>query len=192
MLLLELRVRFVPPTASAQPELAGHETCGFFSEEVSWLAGTPRAHADEPVSPAATTTVIPSAASAASCRVTRVRDAEYADTVDSHTPYDTDTTLGSGAPLLVAWMGAASILRKPSTSPSSAFSLIGCTQRSKRSSCGATIDTTIASSELSSIGCMPETMWIFRAVPCNPKQLRYWFTSEVGVGPSPTIASRTP
>ena len=140
---------------------------------MSWPGGTPRAHADEPVSPAATTTVIPSAASAASSRVTSVRDAEYADTVDSHTPYDTDTTFGSGAPLLVAWMGAASIFRKPSTSPSSASSLIGWTQRSKRSSCGATIETTIASSELSRIGWMPEPLWIFSAVPWNPKQLRY-------------------
>jgi hypothetical protein len=59
MLLSEFSVRFVPPTASTQPELAGHDTCGFFSDEVSWLGGTPRAHADEPVSPAATTTVIP-------------------------------------------------------------------------------------------------------------------------------------
>ena len=89
-------------------------------------------------------------------------------------------------------MGAASIFRKPSTSPSSASSLIGWTQRSKRSSCGATIETTIASSELSRIGWMPEPLWIFSAVPWNPKQLRYWFTSEVGVGASPTIASRTP
>ena len=76
----------MPPTASTHPELAGHDTWGFFSEEVSWLGGTPRAQADEPVSPAATTTVIPSAASAASSRLTSVRDAVYADTVDSHTP----------------------------------------------------------------------------------------------------------
>jgi hypothetical protein len=86
IVLLEFSVRFVPPTASTHPELAGQDTCGFFSAEVSWPGGTPRAHADEPVSPAATTTVIPSAASAASVRLTSVRDAEYADTVDSHTP----------------------------------------------------------------------------------------------------------
>src|SRR5262245_56728258 len=102
MLLSEFSVRFVPPTASTQPELAGQDTCGFFSDEVSWLGGTPRAHADEPVSPAATTWVIPSAASAASCRVTSVREAVYGETVDSHSPYDTDTTFGSDAPLLVA------------------------------------------------------------------------------------------
>jgi hypothetical protein len=86
IVLFESSVRFVPPTASTHSELAGQDTCGFFSLEVSWLAGTPRAHADEPVSPAATTTVIPSAASAASRRVTSVRDAEYLDTVDSQTP----------------------------------------------------------------------------------------------------------
>ena len=28
-------VRFVPPTASTHGELAGHETCGFLSDEVS-------------------------------------------------------------------------------------------------------------------------------------------------------------
>ena len=85
-MLFEFSVRFVPPTASTHPELAGQDTCGFFSLEVSWPAGTPRAHAEEPVSPAATTTVIPSAASAASRRVTSVRDAEYLETVDSQTP----------------------------------------------------------------------------------------------------------
>ena len=84
--LPEFSVRLVPPTASTHPELAGQETCGFFSLEVSLLVGTPRAHADEPVSPAATTTVIPRAASAASRRVTSVRDAEYLETVDSQTP----------------------------------------------------------------------------------------------------------
>ena len=114
--------------------------------------GTPRAQADEPVSPAATTTVIPSAAWAASVRSTRVRDSEYGDTVDSHSPYETDTTCGSGAPLVVACSGAASSFRKPSTLASSEFSLIGSTQRSKRSSWGATIETTIASSELSTMG----------------------------------------
>ncbi len=39
---------------------------------------------------------------------------------------------------------------------------------------------------------MPEPLWILSAVPCVPKQLRYWFTSEAGVGASPTIASRMP
>ena len=102
MLLSEFRVRFVPPTARTHGELAGQDTCGFFSDEVSFPGGTPRAHADEPVSPAATTTVIPSAASAASVRSTSVRDSEYGDTVDSHSPYETETTFGSGAPLVVA------------------------------------------------------------------------------------------
>ena len=36
---------------------------------------TPRAHADDPMSPAATTVVIPSAAVAVSCRSTSVTDA---------------------------------------------------------------------------------------------------------------------
>ena len=39
---------------------------------------------------------------------------------------------------------------------------------------------------------MPEPLWIFSAVPCAPKQLRNWLTSAVGVGASPTIASRAP
>src|SRR3954453_7729818 len=79
-------VRLVPPTASTHGEEAGHEICGFFSDDVSWLAGTPRAHAEEPVSPAATTVVIPSAAVAASWRSTSVRDAVYGCTIDSHSP----------------------------------------------------------------------------------------------------------
>src|SRR3954451_3150574 len=70
-----LSVTLVPPIASTQGDDAGQETCGFLSEGVSWLAGTPRAHADEPLSPAATTVVIPSAAVAVSCRSTSVRDA---------------------------------------------------------------------------------------------------------------------
>jgi hypothetical protein len=56
------------------------------SEEVSLFAGTPRAHAEEPVSPAATTVVMPSAAVAASWRSASVRYAVYAETVDSQTP----------------------------------------------------------------------------------------------------------
>ena len=79
-------VRFVPPTASTEGDVAGQETCAFLSAEVSLFAGTPRAQAEEPVSPAATTTVMPSAASAASWRSASVRDAVYAETVDSQTP----------------------------------------------------------------------------------------------------------
>ena len=79
-------VRFVPPTARTQGDDAGQETCGFLSDDVSWLAGTPRAHAEEPVSPAATTVVMPSAAVAVSWRSTSVRDAVYGFTIDSHSP----------------------------------------------------------------------------------------------------------
>ena len=76
MLLSGLSVRFVPPTARTYGEEAGQDSCGFLSAEVSLPGATPRAHADEPVSPAATTTVMPSAASAASVRSTSVRDSE--------------------------------------------------------------------------------------------------------------------
>src|SRR4051812_26406002 len=86
MLLSGFSVRLVPPTARTYGEEAGQDSCGFFSDEVSLLGETPRAQADEPVSPAATTTVIPSAASAASVRSTSVRDSEYGDTFDSHWP----------------------------------------------------------------------------------------------------------
>jgi hypothetical protein len=86
IVLSEFSVRLVPPTARTDGELAGHETCACLSEEVSWFAGTPRAHAEEPVSPAATTVVMPSAAVAASWRSASVRDAVNAETVDSQTP----------------------------------------------------------------------------------------------------------
>ena len=79
-------VRLVPPTASTHGEDAGQETCGFLSEDVSWFGGTPRAHAEEPVSPAATTVVMPSAAVAVSWRSTSVRAAVYGCTTDSHSP----------------------------------------------------------------------------------------------------------
>ena len=85
-MLSALSVRFVPPTASTHGDDAGQETCGCLSAEVSWFAGTPRAHAEEPVSPAATTVVMPSAAVAVSWRSTSVRDAVYGCTTDSHTP----------------------------------------------------------------------------------------------------------
>src|SRR4051795_7928549 len=101
-------------------------------------------------------------------------------------------TLGSGVPLVVACSGWASSARKPSTSPSSSLSLIGCTQRSRRDSEGATIEATIASSELSMIGLIEPALWIFGDVPCVPKQERKVLTSEDGVGASPTIASLAP
>ena len=50
----------------------------------------------------------------------------------------------------------------------------------------------MASSELSMIGLMLPALWIFSAVPPRPKHERYAFTSEAGVGASPTIATRTP
>ena len=78
-------VRFVPPTASTHGDDAGHDTCGFLSAEVSLFAGT-RAHAEEPVSPAATTVVMPSAAVAVSWRSTSVRAAVKGFTIDSHSP----------------------------------------------------------------------------------------------------------
>src|SRR5258705_13548073 len=59
MLLSGLRVRFVPPTASTQGELAGQDTCGVLSAAVRCLVGTARGHVEDPLSPAATTTVMP-------------------------------------------------------------------------------------------------------------------------------------
>ena len=101
-------------------------------------------------------------------------------------------TFGSFAPLVVACSGWASSTRKPSASPSSSLSLSGCTHRSKFASFGATIEATIASSELSRIGLIDPALWIFSDVPCVPKQERNALTSDAGVGASPTIASRTP
>src|SRR5690349_12609212 len=75
IVLSAFSVRLVPPTASTQGDDAGHSTWGALSEEVNWFAGTPRAQADEPLSPAATTVVIPSAAVAVSWRSTMVREA---------------------------------------------------------------------------------------------------------------------
>src|SRR5690348_12357236 len=66
IVLLALSVRFVPPTASTHGEVAGQEADCCSSALVSWLAGTPCAHDDEPASPAATTVVMPSDAVAAS------------------------------------------------------------------------------------------------------------------------------
>ena len=86
IVLFEFSVRFVPPTASTHGDEAGQDTCGFLSAEVSWLAGTPRAQAEEPVSPAATTVVMPSAAVAVSWRSTSVRAAVYGFTTDSPSP----------------------------------------------------------------------------------------------------------
>lgn len=77
---------FVPPTASTQRDVAGHDADFCLSALVSCEAGTPCAHADEPLSPAATTVVIPSAAVAARWRSTSVCDAAYADTLASQTP----------------------------------------------------------------------------------------------------------
>ena len=54
-------VRFVPPTASTQGDVAGQEADFCLSKLSSWDDGTPCAHDDEPLSPAATTVVIPSA-----------------------------------------------------------------------------------------------------------------------------------
>ena len=81
-------------------------------------------------------------------------------------------TFGSFAPLVVAWSGCASSSRKPSASPSSSLSSIGCTHRSKLASFGTTIEVTMASSELSRIGLMLPALWIFSDVPVVPKQER--------------------
>jgi hypothetical protein len=94
--------------------------------------------------------------------------------------------------LVVAWSGCARSWRKPSASPSSSSSLRLWTHRSKFASFGATIEETMASSELSIIGLMLPALWIFSEVPVVPKQERKALTSEAGVGASPTIASRTP
>jgi len=56
------------------------------SAEVSFDGFTPRAHAADPESPAATTVVIPSAAVAVSWRSTIVTDAVYGLTCDSQVP----------------------------------------------------------------------------------------------------------
>ena len=53
---------------------------------MSCEVGTPCAHDDEPLSPAATTTVMPSAEVAASWRLTSVRDAVYGLTLASQMP----------------------------------------------------------------------------------------------------------
>src|SRR3954447_23370080 len=124
MALLASSVRLVPPTASTQGDVAGQEVCGCFSLEVSGAGGTPRAHAEDPVSPAATTVVIPSEAVAASWRSTSVRALPYAFTLTSQVPYDTEITSGRWAPFCVACSGCASRFRNPSTSPSASDSVI--------------------------------------------------------------------
>ena len=79
-------VRFVPPTASTHGDVAGQEADFCLSKLVSWEVGTPCAHDEEPLSPAATTIVIPSAAVAAAWRLNSVRAAVYGATLASHTP----------------------------------------------------------------------------------------------------------
>src|SRR4051794_41845222 len=59
MLLSSLSVRFVPPTARTQGELAGHDTAGSFSALVSWLGGIPRLQGGGPLSPPATAVGVP-------------------------------------------------------------------------------------------------------------------------------------
>ena len=76
----------MPPTASTHGEDAGQDDLRLLVRGRQLVAGTPRAHADEPVSPAATTVVMPSAAVAVSWRSTSVRDAVYGYTIDSHSP----------------------------------------------------------------------------------------------------------
>ena len=66
------------------------------------------------------------------------------------------------------------------------------THMSKLASRGATIETTIASSELSRIAGSPWPPWMCSAVPANPKQSRNARTSAIRVGASPTIATRAP
>ena len=79
-------VRFVPPTASTQGDVAGQDADRCLSKLSSCDGGTPCAHADEPLSPAATTVVIPSADVAASWRSNSVRAAVYGLTLASQTP----------------------------------------------------------------------------------------------------------
>src|SRR5262245_24964841 len=69
------RVTFVPPAASTYGDVAGQDVERCSSRLVSCEVDTPCAHVDDPASPAATTTVIPSAEVAASCRLKSVRAA---------------------------------------------------------------------------------------------------------------------
>jgi hypothetical protein len=66
--------------------VAGQDVDFCLSKLLSWEVGTPCAHDDEPLSPAATTTVIPRASVAASWRSTSVRAAVYGAALASHTP----------------------------------------------------------------------------------------------------------
>src|SRR3954453_5016930 len=59
MLLSAARVRLVPPTARTHGDDAGQSTCGFLSEEVSWLDGTPRERGGAPLWAAAPTGGVP-------------------------------------------------------------------------------------------------------------------------------------
>ena len=81
-----MSVRLVPPTASTHGDVAGQDADFCLSKLVSWLDGTPCAHDDDPLSPAATTVVMPSAEVAASWRSKSVRAAVYGLTLASHTP----------------------------------------------------------------------------------------------------------
>jgi hypothetical protein len=75
MVFAGVSVRFVPPTASTHGDVAGHDADFCLSKLVSWEDGTPWAHDDEPLSPAETTIVMPSAAVAAAWRSNSVRAA---------------------------------------------------------------------------------------------------------------------
>ena len=81
-----VRVRFVPPTASTQGDVAGQDVDFCSSKLSSSEVGTPWAHDDEPLSPAATTVVIPRADVAASWRLNSVRAAVYGFTLASQMP----------------------------------------------------------------------------------------------------------
>ena len=68
--LLASSVRFVPPTASTFGDVAGQDVWDCFSAAVSSLAGTPRAHADDPRVPGRDDDRDPERAVAASWRST--------------------------------------------------------------------------------------------------------------------------
>ncbi len=83
--LADVSVRFVPPTANTHGDVAGQDADCCLSKLLSCEDGTPCVHEEEPLSPAATTIVIPSAAVAAAWRLNGVRAAVYGATVASQT-----------------------------------------------------------------------------------------------------------
>ena len=185
-------VRLVPPTASTNGEVAGHDAWICLSAVVSWSAGTPCAHAEEPASPAATTTVMPSAALRRELALDERarggvgRDRRLADAVGDRDHVRQRRAVRRRLQRRVEQLEEAEHVAVVGLLVESLHPEVEALELRRDHRDHHRVERALEDR------LDAEPPWIFSAVPAKPKHERNVSTSAAGVGASPTIASSRP